>query len=204
MGNFTPTPSAPTPCKTSRFRNSCSRASRKNGSTHRSQTQGGKPDMEKRHWRLFNLRPKNPPKIPKYQKNAAFTRTFSKSLRELLPSSLWCESGTRQKLFRKACLNELFHFGWIFSGGFSSSDQYHSKPRLPYLPTCLETCFEVEIVTRFPKIVTNVPTVVTKSMSTGDSIPRNSDYLLDIVRRKPIACFFGALRKGPPCDGSRW
>ena len=34
-------------------------------------------------------RPKNPPQIPKYQKqNGAFTRTFSKSSRELLPSSL--------------------------------------------------------------------------------------------------------------------
>ena len=68
-------------------------------------------------------RPNNPPKIPRHtQKNGAFTRTFSKSSRELLPSPLWHESGTQRKLSRKTCSDELFYFGWIISGGISSSD----------------------------------------------------------------------------------
>ena len=60
-----------------------------------------------------------PPKIPKYQKNTAFTRTLSESSRELLPTSLWHESGTQRKLLSKTCSDELFifwvdFFGWIF------------------------------------------------------------------------------------------
>ena len=62
--------------------------------------------------------PKSPPKNSKYQRHTAFIRTFSKSSRELLPSSLKHESGTQQKLFRWTFLF------WvdIFPGGFSSCD----------------------------------------------------------------------------------
>ena len=57
---------------------------------------------------------RNPPKIPKYQKNTAFTRTFSKSSRELLPSSLWHESGTRsEKLVQINLLFCVDFWGWI-------------------------------------------------------------------------------------------
>ena len=58
--------------------------------------------------------PKTHPKttIPK---TTAFTRAFSKSSRELLPSSLWRESGTRRKLFRKKNIfsNDFFFLFWV-------------------------------------------------------------------------------------------
>ena len=63
------------------------------------------------HCSLEAQKPTQNPEIPK---NDAFTRTFSKSSRELLPSSLWHESGTQWKLFRKTCSDEPFYFGWIF------------------------------------------------------------------------------------------
>ena len=44
--------------------------------------------MSKKGFYKIFWRPEDPPKTPKYQKNAAFTRTFSKSSRELVPSSL--------------------------------------------------------------------------------------------------------------------
>ena len=62
------------------------------------------------------------PEIPK--KNTAFTRTFAKSSLELLPASLWRESGKRLESLRKTCSDELlFLLGdgffcfvfWIFS-----------------------------------------------------------------------------------------
>ena len=45
--------------------------------------------------------PKPPPKIPKRQKHTGFTRTFSKSLLELLPPSLQHESGTQHEKIKK-------------------------------------------------------------------------------------------------------
>ena len=69
-----------------------------------------------RRWILLY---KDPPKIPKCQNNTAFTRTFSRSSRELLPSCLLHESGTQGNFFRKTCSDDLLVFcvdccGWIF------------------------------------------------------------------------------------------
>ena len=45
-------------------------------------------------------------KNPEISKKTAFTWTFSRSSRKCLPSSLWRESGTQQKLFGKTCSDE--------------------------------------------------------------------------------------------------
>ena len=64
----------------------------------------------------------NPPQIQKYQKKTAFTQTFSGSSRELLPASLWDDSGTQPIFSRKACSNDVL-ISWVdVSGGFSSSE----------------------------------------------------------------------------------
>ena len=42
--------------------------------------------------------------------------------RELLPASLWYESGTQQTLFHETCLDELSFFGWSLLGGSSFSE----------------------------------------------------------------------------------
>ena len=48
-------------------------------------------------------------------RNTVFTRSFSKSSRELLPSSLWHESRT-EIIQKTACSEELCCSGWIFTG----------------------------------------------------------------------------------------
>ena len=68
--------------------------------------------------------PANPPCDSTFQKlllssfrhlwKKEFTRRFSKSSRELLPSSLWHEPGTQRKLFRQTCSDELFILGVDF------------------------------------------------------------------------------------------
>ena len=63
------------------------------------------------------LETQNPPKIPKYQKNTAFTRTFSKSPRELLSSFLYHESGTQWN-----CSDELVQMNFFILGGFFRVD----------------------------------------------------------------------------------
>ena len=68
-------------------------------------------------------KPTQNPEIP--PKNTAFTRTFSKSSRELFPAFLWHESGTQRKLFRKTRsekLNTNFFFS-NFSGAAGISWQ---------------------------------------------------------------------------------
>ena len=47
-------------------------------------------------------------------KKNTFTRTFSKSSHELLPSCLWHESGTQRELFRKTCSDDFFILGGFF------------------------------------------------------------------------------------------
>ena len=47
-------------------------------------------------------------------KNHCVYECFIESSGELLPASLWNESGTRQKLFRKTFSDELFNRAWIF------------------------------------------------------------------------------------------
>ena len=74
-------------------------------------------------WQLVSnsSSPENPPKIQKHpQKHIVYTN-FLESSCELFPTSLWHESGTQQKSFRKTCSDEQFYFGWILGGGFSSS-----------------------------------------------------------------------------------
>ena len=70
-------------------------------------------------WFLLEVLYKNPAIINKkgVTRGAVFTRTFLNSSRERLPSSLWHESGTQQKLLRKTCSDELFYFRWSFSDG---------------------------------------------------------------------------------------
>ena len=53
-------------------------------------------------------------------KNTAFTRTFSKSSRELFPAALSHESGTQRTLLRKTFSDELFYFGWIYRVDFAA------------------------------------------------------------------------------------
>ena len=85
-------------------------------------------------------KPTQNPEIPK--KNAAFTRTFSKSSHELLHSSpLLHESGTQGKLFRKTCSDELFYFGWIFWVEFPPLTT--TSPLLLMLPFCATMCSTV-------------------------------------------------------------
>ena len=43
---------------------------------------------------------------------------FQKVRAELLPSSVWHESGTHRKMFRKTCSDGHFYFGWIGWGEF--------------------------------------------------------------------------------------
>ena len=52
--------------------------------------------------------PKLHPQTPHLQE--LFFFFFSKSSRRPLPASLWHESGTQQKLFRRTCSDEPFHF----------------------------------------------------------------------------------------------
>ena len=55
----------------------------------------------------------NPPTSPRH----LFLRTtFLKSLHELLPATLWYDSGMQQKVFRKTCSDEPFYFGVDFIG----------------------------------------------------------------------------------------
>ena len=70
------------------------------------------------NFRKLSRGPKTYPKSRNTPKNTAFTRTFSKSSRELLPSSLWHESGTQQELFMKTCSEDFFYLGWIFRVDF--------------------------------------------------------------------------------------
>ena len=64
-----------------------------------------------------NRDPKIHPKSQNTKKTKrVYTNVFEKSSRELLPSSMWHESGTQRKLFRKACSDELFYLGWILFG----------------------------------------------------------------------------------------
>ena len=85
--------------------------------------------LRKRKFWWFIRGPKTHPKSWNTKKNTAFTRTFSKSSRELFPSSLWHESGTQRKLLRKTCSDELFSFGWISWGGSTSSNLCLSPAR---------------------------------------------------------------------------
>ena len=57
--------------------------------------------------------PKKPPKIPKYQKQTAFTGTFSRSSRELLPSSL-CDASQEPN---GNCSEKLVQMNIIFFWG---------------------------------------------------------------------------------------
>ena len=85
----------------------------------------GREEDGKRGWR-----PKNPPKLQKYQKKTGFTRTCSKSSCELLPSGLWHESGTQWQLFRKTRSDELFVILGACLGGLSSSERGRVTPLL--------------------------------------------------------------------------
>ena len=93
----------------------------------------------------YERRPKDPPKIPKYQKNTAFTRTISKSSCELLPSSLWHESGTQWKLFRNL-FRWTFNFEWILSCGFASSDIWAAAEIYHYPNSCRPRFLDVYLV----------------------------------------------------------
>ena len=61
------------------------------------------------------MEPENPPQIPKYQKNTAFTRTFSKSSREL--SLLSCDMSQEPK---GICSEKLVQMNFFNLGGFLS------------------------------------------------------------------------------------
>ena len=80
------------------------------------------------------LEARKPTQNPEIPKNTLFTRTFLKSSRELLAPSLWHELGTQQKLFRKTSSDELFYFGWIFSGGFPPVN--YGKPHTASVSQC--------------------------------------------------------------------
>ena len=60
--------------------------------------------------------PKPHPKSRNTNKTQRLHKLSRKSALELLPPSLWHESGSQRTLFRKTCSDELFYFGWIFFG----------------------------------------------------------------------------------------
>ena len=68
--------------------------------------------------------PKTHPKSRNTKKSTAFTRTFSLSSRELLPSSLWSELGTCQSLFRWTFLFWVDFFGWVIPLWFFGEIQF--------------------------------------------------------------------------------
>ena len=98
--------------------------------TKRPLTRVSKPEPGvhgKRGLEIETQKPTQNPEIPKKHRVYAnifekFAQTFSKTL--------WHESGTQQKLFRKTCSDELFYFGWTFSGGFASCEERGWQKRL--------------------------------------------------------------------------
>ena len=64
-------------------------------------------------WPSTTPRPTQNPETPE---NAAFTRTFSRSSREVLPSSLWRESGIHKKIVQRNLFGWTSCFRWILGG----------------------------------------------------------------------------------------